>query len=53
MQEIKWQNLKCQRCGAEMPKESVIDNNGNEIKTCKNCGLKVMLLRNIGKELQE
>ena len=53
MQEIKWQNLKCQRCGAEMPKEPVIDNNGNEIKTCKNCGLKVMLLRNIGKELQE
>ena len=53
MQELEWQNLKCSNCGAEMPKYPQYDENKNEIKTCRECGETVMLIRHIGKELQE
>ena len=53
LQELEWQNLKCSRCGAEMPKYPQYDGNKNEIKTCRECGETVMLIRHIGKELQE
>ena len=53
MQELEWQNLKCGNCGAEMPKYPQYDENKNEIKTCRECGETAMLIRHIGKELEE
>ena len=47
MQELEWQNLKCDKCGAEMPKYPKYDNRGNEIKTCEKCGNTHMLIRQI------
>ena len=47
MQELEWQNLKCDNCGTEMPKYSKYDNRGNEIKTCEKCGNTHMLVRHI------
>lgn len=49
LQELQWQNLKCSKCGAELPKYPYYDNNKNEIKICENCGEKHMLIRHIGK----
>ena len=47
MQELEWQNLKCDKCGGEMPKYPKYDNRGNEIKTCEKCGNTHMLVRHI------
>lgn len=47
MQELEWQNLKCDNCGAEMPKYPQYDDKKNEIKTCKKCGRTVILIRHI------
>lgn len=50
LQEIEWENLKCSKCGAKLPKYSKYDNNKNEIKTCEKCGESYMLIRHIPKE---
>ena len=47
MQELEWQNLKCNKCGAEMPKYPKYDSKKNEIKTCERCGWSVVLIRHI------
>ena len=46
-QELEWQNLKCSRCGAELPKYPKYDSKKNELKTCERCGATHMLVRNI------
>lgn len=47
MQELKWQNMKCSKCGAELPKYPLYDNKKNEIKTCENCGKRHIMIRHI------
>ena len=47
MQELEWQNLKCNNCGSKMPKYPKYDDKKNEIKTCEKCGETHMLIRNI------
>lgn len=47
MQELEWQNLKCNNCGSKMPKYPKYDDKKNEIKTCEKCGETHVLIRNI------
>lgn len=47
MQEIEWQNLKCSKCGAEMPKYPKYDTKKNEIKICERCGETHIFVRHI------
>lgn len=47
LSEFDWQNLKCSRCGAELPKYVEYDSKNNEFKTCEICGETHILVRNI------
>lgn len=47
IQELEWQNLKCRRCGAELPKYPKYDSKKNELKTCEKCEETHILVRHI------
>ena len=52
LQEIEWANMKCGKCGAELPKYPQYDYNKNEIKTCEECGESHILIRHMPRELK-
>lgn len=49
--EEEWKNLKCDECSGEM--ELVKNNEFEEVKTCKDCGYKVLLIKKLRYDLND
>ena len=45
MQEIEWEGMKCEECGATLPSYPSYISVG-EVKTCPVCGRKHLMIRN-------
>ena len=51
MQETEWTVKKCMDCGGEL--ELILNNEFKEVKQCKNCGRRTLLIKKMKKELSE
>lgn len=51
MQEKEWAVKKCMDCGGEL--ELILNNEFKEVKQCKNCGRRALLIKKLKKELSE
>lgn len=50
LQEQQWANLKCMDCGGEL--ELILNNEYEEVKQCKECGRRTLLLKKIRDDLK-
>ena len=51
LQEQEWAFKKCMDCGGEL--ELIINNEFEEVKQCKDCGRRTLLLKKIRKEREK
>ena len=47
MQEKEWAVKKCMDCGGEL--ELILNNEFKEVKQCKNCGRRTLLIKKLKK----
>lgn len=50
MIENEWKNLKCEKCGGEMELEKVTE--FEEVKSCKDCGREVLLIKKLREDFE-